>query len=538
MDDVSLFLYRIFSDPVFITFLVVFTGLALGRISYKGFSLGSSGVFFTGLLAGFLGLHASTYITLLGLIIFMYALGLQGGASFFNALSRKGIPYIIIAVSITVSSILFALLTGFLFKMEPGDLLGVFTGSFTNSSGLAILMENGWGDTPLPGYGAVYPLGLLLVILYVQLIPRILKKDLAKDFEEHRDTNGQGEIHLLIRKFLVENAAVLNRTLGDLSFRDATGATLSRVRRRGKIIIPRAETSLKSGDVVLAVGTEEALEKVHRLLGHETHENLEIDPRVEARQIVITNPSLHHVKLDTLGLGQHYHVVITRLWRSGMEIPPSHYCIIELGDTLLAVGKKSNLDRLMRFLGKRERALGEIDLISMSFGIVMGIILGRLSLTLPGIGTLTAGNAGGTLLVGLFLGYVRRFGFLTDAMSPSARMVIKELGLSLFIAGIGASAGTGLIDVHLVEIGRMLLASCIILVLTMTTVFLIAYRALRMDLTKSLACLCGGMVSSIALGSVTSMAKSEEPASTFAACYPLSLFGSILSTQVLAFIVR
>jgi putative transport protein len=399
-------------------------------------------------------------------------------------------------------------------------------------------MENGWGDTLLPGYGAVYPLGLLLVILFVQVIPRILKIDMAKDFEEHREKNDQEEIHLQIRKFLVENTAVLHRTLGELDFRDATGATLSRVRRRGRILIPHAETSLKSGDVVLAVGTAEALEKVHKLVGHETHESLEIDPRVEARQIVITNPSLHHVKLDTLGLGQHYHVVITRLWRSGMEIPPSDYCVIELGDTLLAVGKMSNLDRLMRFLGKRERALGEIDLISMSFGIVMGIVLGRISVALPGIGTLAVGNAGGTLLVGLFLGYVRRFGFLTGAMSPSAKMVIKELGLSLFIAGIGASAGAGLIDVNFMEISRMLLASCIILVFTMTTVFLIAYKVLHMDLTRSLACLCGGMVSSIALGSVTSMAKSEEPASTFAACYPLSLFGSILGTQVLAFLVR
>jgi putative transport protein len=538
MNTPGTFIYEIMTDPVFITFLAVFGGLALGRISYRGFTLGTSGVFFMGFLLGVFDLHCSKYITTFGLIIFMYALGIQGGPSFFNALSRKGVPYIIITLTVILSSIIFTLLAGFLFKFTAVDILGMYTGAFNNSSALAILMEGGWGQALLPSYGIVYPLGLVSVIIFVQLVPILQRKNIVKEFKEHYENQQDGTNHLILRKFLVENPSVLGKKLDDLNLKEKTESTISRIRRKGKIIIPGPDTLLRLNDVVLAVGPAGGLEELHRMLGQETHEDMEIDPQVEARWIIITNPSLHRVDLDHLGLSDHYHTVVTRIWRSGMEFAPVNNFVIELGDSLLAVGKKRNLDRLVRFLGKREKALGEIDLISMCFGIALGIIIGKITLPIPAIGTLTIGVSGGALLMGLSLGYVRHFGFLTGQMSPSAKLVIKELGLSLFIAGIGATAGSGLVDVTSLQLIKMLASSSAILFLTMATTFFIASYVLKMDLVKALACICGGMVSSTALGTLSNTINSEEPSYVFAACYPLALFGSIIGTQVLAILVR
>lgn len=518
---------------------MVFGGLLLGSFKYKGFSLGSSGVFFVGFILGCLGLVTSKYITTFGLIIFMYTLGIQAGPSFFNSISRKGIPYIIIAVSVSFFSIISTLVTGNLFKLSPGDMLGIYTGSLTSSSSLAILMEIGWGKDILPSYGVVYPIGLVSVIIFIQAIPSVFKKDLITEFKKISDIKDQGEAtHLISRKFMVENPKIIGKQIKELNLGEDLEATISRLRRRGKIIIPGDETVLKLRDVILVVGSEEALEKIHILMGNETHDDMEIDPGIEARQILITNPSLHHVSIDHLGISKHYHAVITRIYRSGMELAPVHDFIIELGDSILAVGKKNNIDRLARFLGRRERTFAEVDLISMAFGIALGIIIGNITIPIPYIGYVTAGISGGSLIVGLFLGYIRRLGFLTGQMSPSAKIVIKELGLCLFLSGIGASAGFSMTDTNTNQILLMILCSVIVLLFTMTSVFLIAYKILKMDFIKSITCLCGGMVSTPALGTLTSILNSDKPTYIFAACYPLSLFGCIVSSQILAMILR
>lgn len=532
------FSYEIISDPVFVTFMALFLGLALGSLSFKGFSLGSSGVFFTGFLFGLLGLVTSKYITTFGLIIFMYTLGIQGGPSFFNALSKKSLPYIIIALTMSLSTAVFTYLGSLIFRFTPETIIGIYTGSLNNSSGLAILMDSGWGNTPLPSYGIVYPLGLVCVIFFVQLVPRILRKDLAREFAKDNTRQSSENAHLIARKFMVENRNSIGKTIGELDLQGGKEVNISRLRRKGKLIIPHAETTLKVGDIILAVGTEEALEQIHRLLGNETHDDMEIDPKVVAREILITNPSLHHVSLEHLAINAHYHVVITRIWRSGMELVPVNNFAIELGDSLLAVGKTGNLERLAALLGKKEKTLAEIDLLSMSFGIAMGIILGKIPIPIPFIGTITIGTSGGALLVGLTLGYVRRFGFLTGQMSPSAKLVIRELGLSLFIAGIGASAGAGMVLMHLPQVLAILAVASLMLLLSMTAIFLVAYRLLRMDLTRSLACVCGGMVNSTGLTTLISLVRSEEPTNIFAACYPLSLFFSILATQIFAFLIK
>lgn len=526
------FMYRLLIDPLYSSFLIVGLGLLLGTIKVKGFSLGVSGVFFVGLIFGLLGFITPKHLTTFGLLLFMYVLGIQGGPTFFNSMSKKGIPYILITLCMMTVSVLTVLTLGKLLDFNNADILGIYTGTFNNSSGLAILMEGSWGEQLLPSYGIVYPLGAVGAVILVQIIPLIFRKNTALEFMRHRETKAQNIF--ASRKFIVENRAIEGKTLVELDFRANTGATISRLRRGKKIIVPSPNTTLENDDVILVVGEESALDKVKNLVGNETHENMDIDPNVIARQFAITNPYQHQRELSELGITKTFGVIVTRVQRSGIEIPASHDLLLEIGDIVTVVGKRRQIDRLKKFMGKTSGLSVELDLVSLAIGVSLGIIIGRITIPLPFVGQFTLGITGGALLIGLFLGYAKRFGFLTSQISEVAKNVIKDIGLAFFLAGVGASSGSALIGTGFASAPQMLLISASIIILCVFSIFFLAYKILKMDFVKSLACLCGGMFNSAALGTLVEMVGSDEPTAFFATCYPMATFGSIIATQILA----
>lgn len=534
-ESIGNFIYSLLVDPLYICFLAVGIGLLLGAIKIRGFSLGVSGVFMSGLIFGAMGLVTPKYLTTFGLLIFMYVLGIQGGPTFFNSFSKKGVPYLLTTLCMACVSILAALIFGKVFHMEQADILGVYTGTFNSSSSLAILMDGSWGDSLLPSYGTVFPLGAVAVVLFVQLLPLILRKNTLLEFRKSRDK--RKSTFLTSKKFVVEEKDVTGKNLAQLALRTQTGATISRIRRHSKMIVPTAETELELDDVILSIGTEEALEHLGRLIGNETHDDMEIDPGIEARQFSITNHDYHQKALQTLDLPHHYGVIVTRVKRSGMELAPAPDLPLLLGDMITVVGKPKQLARLEKILGKPGVTSSELDLLSMAIAIAVGIAVGKLVLPLPVIGKFTLGLSGGVLLVGLLLGYLGRFGILTNQISSNAKNVIKDIGLAVFLAGVGVSAGAELGGLQLHKILMMLLLSLIILVATMTALFVLCYRILKMNFVKSLACLCGAMINSAALGTLTQQVNSDEPSNYFATCYPLASFGSIIATQILAMLV-
>ena len=531
MDNVVDFIYKLLIDPLYSCFLIVGLGLLLGAIKFKGFSLGVSGVFFVGLIFGFLGFITPKHLTTFGLLLFMYVLGIQGGPTFFNSMSRKGIPYILITLCMMTVSILTVLILGKAFQFEAVDILGIYTGTFNNSSGLAILMEGSWGDKLLPSYGIVYPLGAVGAVILVQLLPIIFRKNTALEFIKHRESSSQKIF--ASRKFIVENKGIEGKTLVELDFRAKTGATISRLRRGKKIIVPSPDTVFKSDDVILVIGDEDSMDKVKKMVGNETHENMDIDPNVIARQFAIANTHQHNRELSELGLTKTFGVIVTRIQRSGIELPASPDLLLEMGDILTIVGKKRQLEKLEKFMGKTSGISVELDLVSLAIGVSLGIIIGRITIPLPLVGNFTLGITGGALLVGLFLGYAKRFGFLTSQISEVAKNVIKDIGLAFFLAGVGASSGSALIGTGFASAPKMLIISASIITLCVFSIFFLAYKILKMDFVKSLACLCGGMFNSAALGSLVQMAGSDEPTAFFATCYPMATFGSIIATQVL-----
>ena len=535
MEDLFHYTYQLITDPLFASFLIVGLGLLLGAVRIKGVSLGVSGVFIVGMIFGLFNIVTPKYLTTFGLLLFLYVLGIQGGASFFNSISKKGIPYLAVTFCMMAVSIIVTFIGGRICGLKNNDILGFYTGIFNNASGLAILLDNPtWGDSLLPSYGLIYPIGAVATVFAVQLIPAIIKKNVQVEFMHTKNKSSSAMPEkILTRKFFVESNKFTGKTLAELDFRAKTGATIERIRHKGKITIPTADTVLYENDIIKVNASEAALEEVRKLVGEESFDDLS-DPTIVSSKIVMTNHTLHHVDLIESGIAKNYEVIIIRVERAGIIFTPSVDMTLELGDILTVVGKKHRIKSAEKFIGKPGVTSAELDLISMALGVAIGMGIGKITIPLPFLSSFTLGMSGGALFAGLFMGYIRRFGILTNQISEKAKNVIKDIGISFFMAGVGASSGMALSGTAVQGVGQMIILGIIMLIATIGAMFALCYVVMKMDLVKSLAILCGGMFQSPAITTLTGMVKSDEPMAYFATCYPLATFGSIIATQILA----
>ncbi|OQA77964.1 MAG: putative transporter [bacterium ADurb.Bin243] len=532
------FMASVAKEPVFVTFLILFTGLTLAKFKIKGVSAGSAAIFMTGFIFGIYGLRSSEHITALGLMIFMYAIGIHSGPSFFNSLGKKGLPYLIIAISVSFSTIFFTVIAAKLFGFSTQTALGLFTGSLNSSSSVAILYDSGWGHAMLSCYGIVYPLGLLSVVFFVQLLPAALKKNLIREARRSGYKKKEEHHYIIRRKFKVKNEEVIGLKVHELSLDEKLGVHVARLYRGDLTMTIVDNIRLIKNDVLLLVGEEKPIEKAGTLIGREVIDDLSVDPLVESRQIIINNPALHNSQLESVDFLNKYHAIVNKIWRNGIELAPKGNFTFEKGDTLTVLGNPKNLDKLEGFLGTKKAMTGEFDLSSISFGMALAFVLSKLKLSVPHLGTFTLGVSGSALLIGMVFGYLTYLGILKRNMSTPAESILKELGLGLFLAGIGTRSGAGICDLNLAEISALLFSSLMIMYASMIFVFSVCSFVLKMNFVKSLACVCGGFNSTTAITTLTSIIGSEEPVSFFASAYPLSLFGIIFSSQVLAVIMH
>lgn len=521
-------------EPVFVTFLILFTGLALAKVKIKGVSAGSASIFMTGFIFGIYGLHSSEHITALGLMIFMYAIGIHSGPSFFNSCGKKGIPYIIIALSVSFSTVFFTIAASKLFGFSTKTALGLFTGSLNSSSSVAILYDGGWGTGMLSVYGIVYPLGLLSVVFFVQLLPALLHKNIIREARRAGYKKKEEHHYIIRRKFKVKNEDVIGKKVHELGFDEKYCVHVARL-YRGELTMTIVDNiRLIKNDVLLLVGEEKPIGKAGGLIGREVIDDLSVDPFVESRQIIINNPSLHHSQLEVIDFMNKYHTIVSKIWRNGIELEPKGNFTFEKGDTIMALGNPKNLDKLEGYLGTKKAMSGEFDLSSISFGMALAFILSKLKLSIPGFGALTLGVSGSALLIGMMFGYLTYLGVIRRNMSSSAESILKELGLGLFLAGIGTKSGSGISGLNMTVLAQMLLSTFVIMNASMLFVFIVCSRLLKMNFIKSLACVCGGFNSTTAITTLTTIIGSDDPVSFFASAYPLSLFAIIISSQLLA----
>ncbi|WP_239094441.1 TrkA C-terminal domain-containing protein [Bacillus sp. B15-48] len=525
--------HSLLNDQLSLLFIILFLGSIFGQASIKGISLGSSGVLLVAMVFGHFGYQISSTVQQLGLSLFIVAVGLQAGPRFFRMMRTNGIIFGIIGLLVVLIAAVVTVIVSKVFHFSPALSIGLMTGALTSTPGLAAAIQA--TDDPLAsvGYGIAYPFGVIAVVLFVQLLPRILKVDFKKDLAE---SNGpkRNEASPELMTIEVTNGLLNKRTLKELKLH-RYNTVISRVIRGVRNIIALNDTVLLKGDRLVAIGEKKDLERLCKDIGVQVATNFNNSDHIKLRKVVVDSDEFVGKNLEELGLRSIYGVTITRIERAGLEYNQNPKWRLERGDVVTIVSSEDRLNKVETLFSKNHLTVTNVHILSLSFILLIGVIVGMIPIHLPGLGTITFGVAGGPLFVALIIGHFGKIGPIQARYFQPSTRVISDIGLVLFLAGAGTTAGQGLVEVVKTEGLSLVFGGTLI---TMTPIFagyLLARKWLRLGVAHSLGALCGGMTSTPGLGAVNQLINSDEPAIAYAAAYPFALIFVAITAQILIF---
>lgn len=526
-------------------------GLALGSVKIRRIGLGSTGVLFAGLIAGSVTApiepHTLRFVREFGLLLFVFTMGLQLGPGFFASLRAAGLAWNVLAVGIVTTGGGLVYLCGFLLQLEPGAIPGLFSGATTNTPSLGAVQQALQSNPQIPdvqralpalAYSAVYSFGIFGIILSIVLLRRIWQIDLASEADQLRRQRRGNQLPLERRNVVVENPNLDGLPLARLPGLQEMEVSISRMLPSGEseAIMARETTVVHQGDVLLAVGSREHLENFVLIVCRLSERDLmQSANQVTFRRIVATRKKLLGKPLSELGLDHRLGVRITRVVRSGVEMPATGRHRIQFGDFLQVVGAPPNLDAAERELGNSMQELNATHFIPVFLGLTLGVMLGMAPLAMPGLSSpLRLGLAGGPLVAAIILGRVGRIGPLVWHMPTNTNLAFRELGIVLFLAAVGLGAGPRFFAVAFSFTG-LIWAGCA-LVVSMTPLLLagwIARRFLKMNFLSITGLLSGSMTDPPALAFAGALTQSDEPALAYATVYPVAMLSRIVVAQLL-----
>ena len=532
------------SNPLLLLFVVAALGYPLGRLTVRGTSLGVAAVLFVGLAFGSLDpdLGLPEVIYQLGLIIFVYTIGLSSGPGFFAALRRKGLRdnllvagAILLATALTAAA---ALALGF----SPALAAGVLAGSLTNTPALASAIEQLQRSAapnleqllgePVVGYSVTYPMGVCGAILMIVIAQRLWRTDYAA---EQRAMRGIAQRRLANQTIRVTRPDAGTEPIEDLVRRHGWDVIIGRVKHQGALSLAGGKTRLMPGDLVSIVGAPAELARVTEYLGEPVDERLEHErSELDYRRIFVSSPSVAGRRLRDLQLPEQFGAVVTRVRRGDVELLPRGDMVIELGDRVRVVAPRSQMDAVTAFFGDSYRSLSEIDVLTFSLGIALGVLLGLVPFPLPGGLTLRLGFAGGPLLVALVLGALERTGPMIWSMPYSANLTLRQLGLVLFLAGVGTRSGYVFAST-LTQGGGLaiFLAGALVTCAASLAVLWVGHRLLKIPMSLAIGMVAGLQTQPAVLGFALEQADSDLPNIGYATVYPVAMIAKIVLVQVL-----
>ncbi len=534
----------LFKEQMLVLFAILAIGSWLGGLSWRGVSLGSAAVFFVGLAFGHFGLTIPKPVMDLGLLLFVYAVGLQAGPRFFRTFKRQGREFVIVSLAALLAAgivtVVLARVLGYSYALAAG----MFTGAVTNTPALAGAidavgrLDPDQAATVSVGYGIAYPFSIVGVTLLVSFLPKLLGRS-VKQAEEAWRASQAGEQPMLAKKqFKITNANLEGKRLGDLDTHRVSQANVSRIQQKGKVVAGTPDTVLHVGDIMLVVGTEPELEKLRLLIGEEVQVQIEPSQQTLAREMHVTESKMAGKRLMDLHVWENYAVVITRIRRAGVELAPVGSSTLELGDTLRVVGDETALTEFALLVSRDARKIDETNMVPFLIGILLGIIVGLIPIPLGGGMSIKLGTAGGALMVSLLLGHFGRVGPFRVYVPVAARNISRELGLMLFLGGAGANAGTQLVKVVQQQGAGVFLAAAAITVTATLVTIIVTHLIYRMNLLSVMGLTAGVLTNPPALAAADSQTTTGVPAVTYASAFPVVLIFKILLAQILVQLLR
>ena len=535
-------------QAIIVLSLVTATGLWLGKIHFWGISLGITFVFFMGILAGHVGISLDEqmldYAESFGLVIFVYSLGLQVGPGFFSSFRHGGVPLNLLSLGVIFLGTALTVLLSYSLSLPLPDMVGVLCGATTNTPALGAaqqtLKQMGEPDsTAALGAAVAYPLGVVGVILAILVIRKLLARPDDLKEKEPESMNSP-----YVAAFQVHNPGVFHKTLKDLGLLSHTRFVVSRLWRDGKVTIPTGTTELQENDRLLVITTEKEMPTLTLLFGEQENrdwnkEDIDwnsIDRNLVSEHIVVTRPEINGKRLGALHLRNLYDINISRVLRSGVQILATPDLILQLGDRLTVIGEKEAINRVAGILGNSASTLREPNLAAIFIGIVLGLILGSVPLSLPGISTpVKMGLAGGPIIMGILVGNFGPRLHMRIYTTRSANLMLRGIGLSLYLAGIGIDAGAHFFETVVRPEGILWIGSgFLITVVPILLMAVIAMRACKMNFGTTCGMLCGSMANPMALNYLNDSYPGNDASVSYATVYPLGMFvRGILSQGVL-----
>ena len=534
-------------QAVVIMAIIIAAGLGLGKIRIWGVSLGVTCVFFAGILAGHLGLSINpdmlNYAESFGLVLFVYELGLQVGPGFFSSFRKGGIQLNMLGFGVILIGTLMAILISKLGNIPMNDMVGILCGATTNTPALGAAQQT-LKQLGEPTSGAAlscaitYPLGVIGVILAMLFVRKFFVRKEDIETTENEDTD-----QTYVATFKVYNPAIFDLDIKKIAELSGVKFVISRLWREDKVSVPTSETVLKENDRLLITTTDKDAPRLTILFGKQEPEDWNkngidwdsLDNQLVSKDIVITRPGLNGKKLGSLRLRNTYAINISRVTRSGIRLLATPNLILQLGDRLTIVGEASALQEVEKVLGNATNTLRDPNLAAIFIGIVLGLVLGSIPIAIPGVSTpVKLGLAGGPIIIGILIGsFGPRFRLVTYT-TRSANLMLRGIGLSLYLACLGLDAGAHFFETVMRPEGAAWIGIGFAITLVPVIIMaLVAMRISHLDFGSTCGMLCGSMANPMALNYANETLPGDNPAVSYATVYPLSMFSRVVIAQLI-----
>ncbi|MDE5901454.1 MAG: putative transporter [Muribaculaceae bacterium] len=538
-------------QAVIVISVIIAAGLGLGKLKIFGISLGVTFVFFTGILAGHLGLSIDPgmldFAQSFGLILFVYELGLKVGPGFFSSFRHGGIRLNLLCLTLILLGTVTAIGLSYGMEIPMSDMVGILSGATTNTPALGAAQQT-LQQIGKPSAGAAlscavtYPLGVLGVIIAIAIVRKLCTRQTDLITAEHDDSN-----HTWVGEFAVLNPGIFGKTIRDVAQLTTQRFVISRLwRAGGGVSIPTSETELAHGDRLLVVSTDKSASTLTMLFGErEAHDwNKEdidwnaIDSSLISKHIIVSRPEINGKRLGSLRLRNSYGINITRVTRAGVQLLASPALVLQLGDRLTVVGEQVAVENVEKVLGNEITDLKEPNLAAIFIGLVAGLLLGSLPIMIPGMNSsIRLGLAGGPIIIGILIG---RFGpqfHLVTYTTRSANLMLRGIGLSLFLACLGLSAGADFANTIMHAEGLTWIGAGFIITLVPSAIMLAAaMRIWHLDFGSACGMVCGAMANPMAMNYSQETTGDDTPAVSYATVYPLTMFARVIIAQILILI--
>ncbi len=537
--------------------LVAAAGLALGQVKVKGVGLGIGGVLFAGIAGGHLARLAGIgfdgqmmdFIRDFGLVLFVYTIGIQVGPGFFDSLRRSGLALNGLALLMVLASVAVAVAVHLVAGVPLVATLGLLSGAVTNAPALAasqqVLKEihAGAADMAVPGlaFAVTYPFGIAGNLLAMSLLRLAFRIDPAAEAAEWVARSRAGAKPLETLDLAVFDPALDGRRLRDLDLPRRIGVVASRMRRDGRLRVPKGDDVLRAGDVLHLVGPRPALEQARLLFGGVVAERPLTTKGTDLHweRVVVTRNAALGRSIGQLGLQSVWEVSVSRVSRAGIELVPSEALPLQFGDILTIIGHPDDIEGAATILGNSQRRLQQVELVPVFLGIALGAVLGSIPLFLPGMpAPLRLGLAGGPLLVAIGLARLGNVGPLVWFMPPAANLALREIGIVLFLAVLGLGAGGSFVATLASGVGLPWMAyGALVTLVPLLLAGLVGRWLLRLDLFTLCGVLAGAQTNPPGLAYANALGQPEAPSLAYATVYPLAMCLRILAPQVMVLLL-